>query len=137
MQRTMFIFLSIFILSSCSEIVVPGAGKIVQMSCLCNQELNKSINKTQECIWDEKEWTIDTINNSFYSDGNVLNGLKKTGEFSETDNFYMVVVPEKKYENYVAGEEIITLNRNTLDLKHETHNFIFNYSCAIKDSQQI
>jgi len=137
MQRTMFIFLSIFILSSCSEIVVPGAGKIVQLSCECNQEFNKSLNKTQECFWDEKEWAVSTITKSFYHDGNAITGSQKTGEFSETNNYYKVVVPEKEYATYLSGEETITLNRNTLDLKHETYGFIFNYSCAIKDSQQI
>ena len=90
-----------------------------------------------ECFWDEKEWAVSTITKSFYHDGNAITGSQKTGEFSETNNYYKVVVPEKEYATYFSGEETITLNRNTLDLKHETYGFIFNYSCAIKDSQQI
>ena len=137
MNKIFAVFITISILSSCSEINIPVAGKIVQLSCECNQEFNKSLNKTQECFWDEKEWAVSTITKSFYHDGNAITGSQKTGEFSETNNYYKVVVPEKEYATYLAGEETITLNRNTLDLKHETYGYIFNYSCAMKGSQQI
>jgi len=141
-NRIFVAFLTVSILSSCSDIEVPGVGKIVQLSCYCDSEFDKSKKITQQCVWQDVDWALSTIHESFYFNGNAFTGTQIKGEFLETNKFYRVTSKGESFKTdtgfeYETGEQIVTLDRNTLDLEYETHGFIFDYSCSIKDKQQI
>ena len=129
------VFMAFIILgiSGCSKVDIPGIGKVISLSCFCTSEFDKQKNQSQQCLYNKKDWAVSTIHQSFFIDG--ISGKKKDGVFTETDSFYKLLVPEKKYSSYATGQESFTLNRITLDLDHETYGYKFYYKCSLGNSK--
>jgi len=122
MKKLLITPLSLLVLVSCSEVNVPGVGKIISLSCYCDSEFNKSAQIEKECYYEDRKWILSTIAESFSE-----NGREYKGNFFVTNKFYKVVVPEE--EN--TGEVTITLDRNSLKLIKENYRYIDTYSCTI------
>ena len=130
MKKFLPLFTALLIISSCSEVNIPGAGKIISLSCYCEKEFSKYKNEETECLFEDKDWSVSTINESFFEGG--VTGTRLNGVFEETNQFYKLTVPGIIDDAYETGEQKLSLNRNTLQLIHETYGFIFTFSCNLR-----